>query len=636
MVDKNSNAVNEAQSGDAAQEKPSLDDREKTGGTKNSIEENALDKENSTQTRMSGQGFKRALVVGINNYNNFNDLPSCVADAEKFSEILIKKYGFLKKDIVLLTDDAVDGKNFRAALKNLFINVSAKDRIVLFFSGHGTTQLKGGILQECLVLQDEFLLDDELVSASNDIPGGVLTAVIDACYSGGMNKQLMVGVVSDGVLIDHTRVKAFTRTTASAIAQHNEDKFKAKFYKRFGERVVPLPPRIEVENFGGTLAFKNLIPAPPSDEVTDAELNGLLISASMETEVAAASTRDTQGLSAFTFALVSEINKYGPQISANALVEAIQTKLKSMGFAQLPLLKAPATYSNIGSRSFLLFEEPTQIDSMALSAGFSETLRSLLGGNVMNSQLVQVLSAISDFINNKAGGTKGTSPQKFIGLDDAIALAAIIAAATKGQLGGAEKSTLGDVIRAAGGLIKGEQPQQKAIGIDDAIALAAIIAAATKGQLGAAEKSTLGDVIRAAGGLIKGEQPQQKAIGIDDAIALAAIIAAATKGQLGGTEKSTLGEVIRAAGGLIKGEQPQQKAIGIDDAIALAAIIAAATKGELGGVEKSTLGDVIRAAGGLIKGEQPQQKAFSIYDWQDSASDILSALQVRPNGQTAH
>ena len=66
------------------------------------------------------------------------------------------------------------------------------DRLVFYYSGHGWRTERDGVLRECLCLHDDFLFDDELVRASQDLPSGVLTVVIDACHSGGLSKPFFV------------------------------------------------------------------------------------------------------------------------------------------------------------------------------------------------------------------------------------------------------------------------------------------------------------------------------------------------------------------------------------------------------------------------------------------------------------
>ena len=49
--------------------------------------------------------YNHALIIGINNYDEWSDLKSPVKDAEAVEKILLDKYDFKKENIFLLTDN---------------------------------------------------------------------------------------------------------------------------------------------------------------------------------------------------------------------------------------------------------------------------------------------------------------------------------------------------------------------------------------------------------------------------------------------------------------------------------------------------------------------------------------------------
>jgi hypothetical protein len=587
----------------------SLDGGKRTSGRVNGVAADG----SKVQRHGAARGQRKAVVVGINDYNgNANNLPSCINDADAFREVLEKDYSF--DQVVQFVDGKATVEAVTTALQDLFRDASLDDRLVFFFSGHGTTSQRAGIMEECIVLYDGYLFDDAISQMTQTLPPGVLTLVMDSCFSGGLEKRLLTPVFKGFGVAERAQVKAYTRPNHQRFLAHIEAQDSAMAIKRFGESVFSRTSPIIANALDPIIGFQALAPAPVSDETRQVQMKGVLLSACLETETAAASTALTEGKSAFTFALLHSLKKLGAGATLAALVEATQSTIKSIGLTQTPLLKEPQHPAGLRFRSFIDFEAPKDVGQAEASTDIMSNLlsyfkRSLPGGHTMDA------SALIQLLLNAANKDYRPPQQKLFGLDDAIlipALASMITAAIKGQQpGGADKSVLGDAIRIAGGLIKGPQPvEQKLFGIDDAIlipAIVSVVTAAIKGQqpIGA-DKSVLGDVIRIAGGLIKGPQPaEQKLFGIDDAIlipAIVSVVTAAIKGQQPvGADKSVLGDVIRIAGGLIKGPQPaEQKLFGIDDAIlipAVASVVTAAIKGQQpGGAGARTLSDVMAAA----------------------------------------
>ena len=106
----------------------------------------------------------------------------------------------------------------------------------------------------------------------------------------------------------------------------------------------------------GTQASPNLKAGEPQaageDEASQLQLNGLLLSACSENETASASTSATEGLSAFTYALMRTLPASG-EISVTQLHEAARQQLAEMGFQQTPLLRVPASPADLASSSFV-------------------------------------------------------------------------------------------------------------------------------------------------------------------------------------------------------------------------------------------------------------------------------------------
>lgn len=96
-----------------------------------------------TTTRLS-DGNRWALVVGINDYANVPSLRCARNDAEKLAQVLVEDCGFLRDNVILMTD-AVDGRsalfptrgNLRARINQIAQIAKDGDVLVISYSGHG-------------------------------------------------------------------------------------------------------------------------------------------------------------------------------------------------------------------------------------------------------------------------------------------------------------------------------------------------------------------------------------------------------------------------------------------------------------------------------------------------------------------
>ena len=90
-----------------------------------------------------------------------------------------------------------------------------------------------------------------------------------------------------------------------------------------------------------------------ADETGELALNGLLLSACSENETASAATSATDGMSAFTCALMGVLDAAQGELSVAELHEQTRAKLQELGFRQTPLLKAPNEPADLASMGFV-------------------------------------------------------------------------------------------------------------------------------------------------------------------------------------------------------------------------------------------------------------------------------------------
>jgi len=157
----------------------------------------------------AGEVQKIALLVGINDYNNFGqndgDLSGCINDVKFISQILINKYGFSKENIKILLDGEASAENIEKAFQEHIISKAKPGDIVVFhFSGHGTyldddnrDEMDG--LDEALCAADcdvsspdtGYIRDDLLGSLIDKVATDDITVILDCCHSGTGTRDLV-------------------------------------------------------------------------------------------------------------------------------------------------------------------------------------------------------------------------------------------------------------------------------------------------------------------------------------------------------------------------------------------------------------------------------------------------------------
>ncbi len=97
---------------------------------------------NDQLTQQLDQGERWAIVVGVDKYTQF-PLNCCVADARLLADTLVKQCGLARDHVLVITDDQdnlllrPNKINLQALIPALLRRVSAKDTILITFSGHG-------------------------------------------------------------------------------------------------------------------------------------------------------------------------------------------------------------------------------------------------------------------------------------------------------------------------------------------------------------------------------------------------------------------------------------------------------------------------------------------------------------------
>ena len=147
-------------------------------------------------------GTKRALLIGINKYKAVPKLQGSLNDIETMRQILLTRWGFADKNIVVLTDEAATRDGMLAALEQLAKVAGPNDTVYFHYSGHGSQvdDLNGDEpddhLDETLVPQDgrtpgiRDITDDELDAIFARMAAKNAFIVLDSCHSGTATRSL--------------------------------------------------------------------------------------------------------------------------------------------------------------------------------------------------------------------------------------------------------------------------------------------------------------------------------------------------------------------------------------------------------------------------------------------------------------
>jgi len=132
--------------------------------------------------------MRKALVVGIDYYQNIKPLHGCVNDAYSVKSVLERHgNGTINFPVNLLTSTGPDNLITKKELKENVIELFKDDSEValFYFAGHGYIETTGGFLitSDCQYGDDGFSLN-ELLSIANKSKAKNKVIILDSCHSG--------------------------------------------------------------------------------------------------------------------------------------------------------------------------------------------------------------------------------------------------------------------------------------------------------------------------------------------------------------------------------------------------------------------------------------------------------------------
>ena len=136
-------------------------------------------------------GSYHALIIGINNYKEWNPLKTAVKDAQALKEVLIQKYGFNKEKVVLRTDNKATRLRLIRDLRNLASNLGNQDNLLIYYAGHGQLDdltgdgywipVEGKLKDPGTWISHSTIKN---ILSSQRVKGKNIVVVADSCYSG--------------------------------------------------------------------------------------------------------------------------------------------------------------------------------------------------------------------------------------------------------------------------------------------------------------------------------------------------------------------------------------------------------------------------------------------------------------------
>jgi len=165
-----------------------------------------------------------AVIVGINDYQQWPKLRYCVNDANAIERVLTTKFGFKKENIRKLVDGEATRQRILAILGDEFANakqVQREDRVFFFFAGHGATRIVGDNRDIGFIIPVDAdrsnyystaISMNSLRDACDLIAAKHIYFVMDSCYS-GLALTRGAGAFSQ----DHSYLEEITRRVSRQI-----------------------------------------------------------------------------------------------------------------------------------------------------------------------------------------------------------------------------------------------------------------------------------------------------------------------------------------------------------------------------------------------------------------------------------
>jgi hypothetical protein len=179
---------------------------------------------------------RRALLVGIDAYEVFNDLNTCVADATAMQELLERNAdgspNYSCRLMVYGPDSdtpPVTRPSLREACRELF---DYTGDVLFYFSGHGSLTTVGGYLATCESEADDWGIPmQEIIEMASNSPARDILLMLDCCHAGAAGNAPLLNRPGErhplATLRENMTVIASSRATESSVEDGAHSMFTA-------------------------------------------------------------------------------------------------------------------------------------------------------------------------------------------------------------------------------------------------------------------------------------------------------------------------------------------------------------------------------------------------------------------------
>ena len=239
-------------------------------------------------------GAKRALLIGIDEYQHISSLAGPVNDVVQMTHFLKEEMDYEERDIKTLLDEQATREQILASIKNWLVDGTVPgDEIFMFFSGHGFQQPdKNGDeddgYDETLVPVDTrvddagrthgMISDDEIGNLMNQLSGRRINVVIDSCHSGTGTRE-----ISNWRYVKTPRLPDGTPLKVAPVEGRREKSLKPEFFLTSGRpdmfvwtAVRPDQKALMDEEVDGESVFTRRLLSGMKDKTADWDGDGIV------------------------------------------------------------------------------------------------------------------------------------------------------------------------------------------------------------------------------------------------------------------------------------------------------------------------------------------------------------------------
>ena len=131
------------------------------------------------------------FAVGIDEYERHPDLNNAVEDVNDVAEVLMGDYNFSFSDMTILRNEQATRKNIQDGLRSLIEQVTPRDNLLIYFSGHGHFDelLSEGYWIPVDAVPDDhssYMANTSVLKVVENINAQHTLLVADACFSGSL------------------------------------------------------------------------------------------------------------------------------------------------------------------------------------------------------------------------------------------------------------------------------------------------------------------------------------------------------------------------------------------------------------------------------------------------------------------